>query len=112
MGRVGEVAVEDVIAGVAAVVSAGRTVIVVPGLTESRPQVVLTPAAFRHHSQARKHVDSCCHSRCRGAGIGFSGAGDHLYGDDDGHDSERRKPEHPTALHDLSRYSTRSPPVN
>ena len=53
-----QVAVEDVVAGVAAVVAAGRGVVVGPRLTESRSAIVVSAHPQRDLGDAGQHVDS------------------------------------------------------
>ena len=64
---VDEVAVEDVVAGVAAVVAAGRGVVVGPRVAERVPAVVVAPDPDRHLGDACEYVDT----RCDGGDIGL-----------------------------------------
>ncbi len=55
---VDEVAVQDVVAGVAAVVTAGRGVVIGPGLAESRSAVVVAADPHGNLGYSGEHVDA------------------------------------------------------
>ena len=68
VGLVDEIAVEDVVAGVAAVVAAGCGVVVGPAVAERSPPVVVAADAQRDHGDAGEHVDAGRDGRDVGAG--------------------------------------------
>jgi hypothetical protein len=119
---VGQVAVEDVVAGVAVVVPAGRVGVVGPGVAESRAPIVVAMNPQRHQCDSGQRVGAGLQRRDVGPRDELTAAlprrADHNpIGHQHGEHCDRRQPEqrlarHVRRGHDLSKNSMRSLPVN